>query len=268
MNQTHPVSVGKLFKLAAQLILLGLITFSIVRNVRGLDMEFAGVSLGWQIMIAVTITLASSVLTGSSVLIHHSGFVKTILFLCGIMFSVVSFFLNFSGTKGDMKNKYKRAAIEDPQVIEFTKEIEDIIDRANVYGISDREKSSLLQREKELRQDLRIARERAVSDAQHRSRKEELNIAGIVMFAALPEIGIITFTIVIVLLSYQSLQPIPGSVHTSVSTNGHFTPLQPGQNQERPHEPIVETGPPSNKRILTKYLNPINSEEMNWNPFS
>jgi amino acid transporter len=262
MNQAPQSSTGRLFKVAAQFILLGLLTFSIVRNVRGLDMEFAGVSFGWQVMIAVTITLASCVLTGSSILIRHALPIKTALFACGIMFSVVSFFLSYSGAKGDMKDKYKNAVLEDPQVIQLNQEIEDIIDRADVYGISDREKSSLLQREKELRQDLRIARERATKEAQNRSRKEELNVAGIVMFAALPEIGIITFTIVIVLLSYQTGH---SDIRGPIPTNGQYALAHTTQeNANHKHEIIAETDPTSSN----KNEKAIEKKTMSWDPFS
>jgi amino acid transporter len=261
MNQAPQSNTGRLFRVAAQVILLGLLTFSIVRNVRGLDMEFAGVSFGWQVMIAVTITLASCVLTGSSILIRHALPIKTALFACGILFSVVSFFLSYSGAKGDMKDKYKNAVLEDPQVIQLNQEIEDIIDRANVYGISDREKSSLLQREKELRHDLRIARERATKEAQNRSRKEELNVAGIVMFAALPEIGIITFTIVIVLLSYQTSH---SNIHERIPTNGQYALSHSTQNTNHKNEVIVEADPTSSN----KNEKAIEKKSMSWDPFS
>ena len=109
----------RLFRVTARFILIGLIAFSIIRNIRGLDIEFAGVNIWWQVMIAITITLASSVLTGSSVVIQSEVYVRWLLFLCGLMFSTVSFFLSYSGAVADMQGKYLKIGLRDPQVVQL-----------------------------------------------------------------------------------------------------------------------------------------------------
>ncbi len=222
------------FKGIVILILGGSILFSIVRNIRGLEAGYPGVDFEWQLLIALTVTLASFALTGSSALATFPGnrHLRLSLFTAGVMFSAVSFFLSFEGAKHDQKEKYQINASKSPEVEKLETEIAEVVERQNAYGVSATVVRSLLAREKELRAELKDVRARARVQAEADRRRDEkeadkVDYLALAMFCALPEVGLITFTLLLVLLYGVSVFSQMTVIDPQIQLHQYHLPIQP-----------------------------------------
>ncbi len=222
------------FKSIVILILGGSLLFSIVRNIRGLEAGYPGVDFEWQLLIAFTVTQASFALTGSSALAIFPGnrHLRLSLFTAGVMFSAVSFFLSFEGAKHDQKEKYQINASKSPEIEKLESEIAEVVERQNAYGVSATVVRSLLAREKELRAELKDVRARARVQAEADRRRDEkaadkIDYLALAMFCALPEVGLITFTLLLVLLYGVSVFSQMTMIDPQIQLAQYQVPVQP-----------------------------------------
>jgi len=190
------------------LILIGSILFSIIRNIRGLEASYPGVGFEWQIMIALVVTLASFVLTSSSILntFDSTTVIRGALLAAGLMFSLVSFVLSFSGAVEDSKNRFLVNIEDDPEVVRIKGDLKDNLERQQEFGIDEATKEYLLLQETYIRNDLAAARDRARHQAnidRQKAEKESGKITALAlgMFCALPEVGIVVFSLLVVLIT-------------------------------------------------------------------
>ena len=282
------------FKSIVILILGGSILFSIVRNIRGLEAGYPGVGFEWQLLIAFTVTLASFALTGSSALAIFPGnrHLRLSLFTAGVMFSAVSFFLSFEGAKHDQKEKYQINASKSPEVEKLETEIAEVVERQNAYGVSATVVRSLLAREKELRAELKDVRARVRVQAEADRRRDEkeadkVDYLALAMFCALPEVGLITFTLLLVLLYGVSVFSQMTMIDPQIQLPQYKIPIHqmPVQPVELPavHQPKVvpqqvnsQTPPATSQPVITTSQNGVMPEGEQikvqapadkWNPF-
>ena len=283
------------FKAIVILILGGSILFSIVRNIRGLEAGYPGVDFEWQLLIALTVTLASFALTGSSALAVFPGnrHLRLSLFTAGVMFSAVSFFLSFEGAKYDQTQKYQINAAKSPEVEKLEVEIEDVVERQNAYGASSTVVRSLLMREKELRSELKEVRARARAQAESDRRRDEkdadkIDYMALAMFCALPEVGLITFTLLLILLNGVSVFSQMSMIDPNIPLPPYQLPVQPQPGMPSsvsiPQQPTINhqqknsgfTVPVANPQVVTTSQNGAVPEGEKieavpqpdkWNPF-
>ena len=209
-NKTN--SFTTIMKVVVALILIGSIAFSIIRNVRGLEGWFPGVNIYWQVLIALVVTIGSFTLTAAAVLktFNTVTSIRVMLFLAGIMFSTTSFMLSFGGAQLDSRNAPLILATKDPGVVQLENDIDGVVKRLREYGISESTKQSLLTRERELREQLAALRNKVdhqarVEKEQQTKAEDEKHFMALALFCGLPEVGILVFTIIFVLLSEISV---------------------------------------------------------------
>lgn len=243
-NKTN--SFTTIMKVVVALILIGSIAFSIIRNVRGLESWFPGVNFYWQIVIACVITFGSFALTASSILKTFTAqtSVRVFLFLAGIAFSAGSFMLSYGGAEIDSQNAPIVLATQDPAILRIEGDINDVVKRQKAHGVTEPEKQSLMTREKELREELRQERSKVNHDArvtqeENEKAQDEKHYAALALFCGLPEIGILVFTIIFVLLSgisvFNNSQHNPALIlptDTHQSTIAHQVAINPEMLQQ------------------------------------
>lgn len=232
-----------IFRLVALVILLGAVAFSIARNIRGLEAAFPGLSIPFQVLIAGTVTAGAVILAGSAIIktFTASPALRWCLFAAGLVFSLGNFSLNLAGALEDNRNRYRVNVASEPEIVKLEGDLAEIVRRQNEYGMDQATKEFLLTQETYLRNELSAARDRARVRAENREREEakgrgSLATGALALFAALPEVSILTFTALILILSNVSIfnnvkaPQQPGASHGQQAGRPSQGAGQPGGN--------------------------------------
>lgn len=262
------------FTIVIVLVLGGCLVFSVVRNIRGLAAGYPGLSGEWQAAIAVIITAASFVLAASSILktFDSTVFIRAALLMAGLTFSAVSFALSFAGVVEDNKNRFYVNALADPEVLRLEDDLDKVIGRQDEYGISESTKRSLMQREKEIRKELSGARDRARHRADVEAKKAEqaagkMSHLALGIFALIPEIGILVFSLLLVLITGASVFSGGGIIRDRVARDPAPVASAPEGRSSARMENVAPS--PSNNGQLTPEVaeNNAGGAEDQWDPF-
>ena len=196
----------KFLRISVIIALLLSVAFSIRGNFLGLSQTLER-NWFWLACIGAGITITSSILAMLTVIriegLSKVGRVFIAVVAIGIFY--ISTRLTLIGFGAGELEKLANMVREHPEVTEAKAELQDIIERQNVYGISHSEKMSLMQREKEQRAWIREIEKRLVTENRNKASKAEKAVGKEMviarqMFAIAPDISIAILSPLLVLL--------------------------------------------------------------------
>ena len=196
----------KFLRVSVIIALILAMAFSIRGNYKGL-MQTLERDWLWLAVISLGITSTSSILSMITVIrIKGLKIVSRVLIGCvAIGLFYISTRLTFIGFVSSEKIQIINAIQENPELLAAKEELNQIIERQNIYGITQSEKMSLMTREKEQRQWIKELTQRLI--VENRNRKSNMENAigdekkiAMTLFALGPELCIVVLSPLVVLL--------------------------------------------------------------------
>lgn len=188
------VSFIRFLRVAAIVILVLSIGFSVRGNYKGLGEGNLEKLFFWRIVLSLAVPLTSSFLsmvTFAKINLKPVG--RVAIGIIAVVLFYVSARWIYTGFVGAERAQVANLVQENPELIQAKRDLQNILDRQNAYGISQQERISLLAREKEQRAFITDLTKRLM--VENRNAKSNLETAigsekelAVTLFAAAPEV--------------------------------------------------------------------------------